>query len=63
MADFIRDGGDNSTHIQMSVNYSFQYVAIWLKSANVLYWMLAEGALDYAVVSGLVILHGSVRSM
>ncbi len=28
--------------------------AIWLKSMSVLYWMLAENVLDYAVFSGLV---------
>ncbi len=38
----------------MIVNDYFQYVAIWLKSVSVLYWMLAEGALDCAVVSGSV---------
>ncbi len=52
-----KSAGDNSTHEQMSVNYYFQHVAIWLKSTSVLYWMLGGGFLDYAVVSGLVILH------
>ncbi len=33
--------------------------SIWLKSRSVLYWMLAEGVLEYAVVSGLVILEQS----
>ncbi len=33
--------------------------AIWLKSMSGLYWMLAEGVLDYAVVSGLAILEQS----
>ncbi len=29
-------------------------IIIWLKSTSGLYWMLAEGVLEYAVVSGLV---------
>ncbi len=34
-------------------------IIIWLKSTSGLYWMLAEGVLEYAVVSGLVILEKS----
>ncbi len=34
-------------------------IIIWLKSTSVLYWMLAVGVLEYAVVSGLVILEQS----
>ncbi len=33
--------------------------SIWLKSMSVLYWMLAERVLEYAAVSGLVILEQS----
>ncbi len=35
--------------------------AIWLRSTSGLYWMLAEGVLEYAVVSGLVILEQSCQ--
>ncbi len=34
---------------------------IWLKSTSGLYWMMAEGVLEYAVVSGLVILEQSCQ--
>ncbi len=34
-------------------------IIIWLKSTSGLCWMLAEGVLEHAVVSGLVILQQS----
>ncbi len=43
----------------MSVKKKKKTFSIWLKSMSVLYWMLAEGILEYAVVSGLVILDQS----
>ncbi len=46
-ADYIRD------------DLKKKKISIWLKSMSGLYWMLAEGVLEYAVVSGLVILEQS----
>ncbi len=50
--DFIRDDRDNSRPL----TYRFQkkIIIICLKSTSGLYWMLAEGVLEYAVISGLV---------
>ncbi len=53
ISDVIRYGGDNSTHVKMSVKKKNQQ-DFWLKSTSVLYWILIEGVFDYAVVSGLV---------
>ncbi len=50
MARVIRDGGDNSTHVQMSVKNVFNQQAIWLKSMSVLYWLKVFSI----IVSGLV---------
>ncbi len=38
---------------------SVKKIIIWLKSTSGLYWMLAEGVLEYGVFSGLVILEQS----
>ncbi len=38
-------------------------IIIWRKSTSGLYWMLAEGVLEYAVVSDLVMEQSGQRSL